>query len=359
MIKRRLSWADSLKGIAICMIVMIHANGAAVESAWRHFAQSGWSGVQIFFILSAFFTMTELKKQEVQDKDFLVGKWLVRRMMKLVPMYYFALLVGILFYRGQNVWLGSSMKLTFTNLLFHLLFLHTLIPYYSNSILWVEWYLGDFFLFSVFTCMIYKRVKSLKKSLLLVGISIPISLVVTNALCMVSPLPKADAYVWNGYVGTYSPIKQFPAWTLGFLLFFLMQNEKLCAIMEKSKKLRIALLIGVLLAIATLIGIHSDNTILFAFSYMILAYIISYFNIPIFDNVVWQYIGQKSYGIYLYHFFIILLIEKIHVFKNTTNFFLWLVKYVLVLILALLFTAMWERISKKIKQTVCCRRTER
>jgi peptidoglycan/LPS O-acetylase OafA/YrhL len=86
-----------------------------------------------------------------------------------------------------------------------------------------------------------------------------------------------------------------------------------------------------------------------------LAYSMSKVKILILDNKVWQFIGRKSYGIYLSHYLLMLMTEKIDIFRESTNLVVWMIKYILILFLSILTTIFWEKIESSVKQTICGR----
>lgn len=60
--KARISWIDSLKGIAICGIIMIHSGGADLPSLFGKIGNIGKNGVQLFFLISAYLSFISLER---------------------------------------------------------------------------------------------------------------------------------------------------------------------------------------------------------------------------------------------------------------------------------------------------------
>jgi peptidoglycan/LPS O-acetylase OafA/YrhL len=100
--KRMLS-LNMLRGLAALLIVVHHANsdvipdlpdlsGAAAFLLWR-IRNLGWSGIDLFFVLGAFF-MAGSMFADLNDRGHIsLGRYWMRRAIRIVPSYYVLLLV--------------------------------------------------------------------------------------------------------------------------------------------------------------------------------------------------------------------------------------------------------------------------
>lgn len=105
----RLPTIDFLRGIAILLVLGRHHpistdtgdgwNYLAV--AWHHW---GWTGVDLFFVLSGFLIGGLLFKEYLTSGSIQVGRFLKRRGFKIWPSYYIylAALTGIMYYDGRQ-----------------------------------------------------------------------------------------------------------------------------------------------------------------------------------------------------------------------------------------------------------------
>ncbi len=91
---------DALRAIAVFMVLGRHIliippdTPAFIKYAalfWRNF---GWIGVDLFFVLSGFLVSGLLFKEFKQNNRVSVGRFLVRRMLKLYPAFYVFLILG-------------------------------------------------------------------------------------------------------------------------------------------------------------------------------------------------------------------------------------------------------------------------
>ena len=59
--KPKMTWIDSLKGIAICGIVMVHSDTLGLPWLLEKIGDAGKCGVQLFFLLSSYLTFVSLE----------------------------------------------------------------------------------------------------------------------------------------------------------------------------------------------------------------------------------------------------------------------------------------------------------
>ena len=89
-----------------------------------------------------------------------------------MPLYYIAIIIGLYVYGfGSRYYLGSHNGISILNIVFHFFFLHGLSPYYVNSIIGVEWYIGVLFILYLISPFIYNKIKSLENAVFLFGVS--------------------------------------------------------------------------------------------------------------------------------------------------------------------------------------------
>lgn len=138
-----------MKGIAICSVIMAHTGANALPSILGMAGGNGNRGVQLFFVISGYLTFLSLQN----NKESVVGWW-VKKFIKLLPLYYIALIIST-FGGGQSAWLGSEGHISGLNFIAHLFLLHGFIPHYCNSIIGGEWYLGTLVIFYMLAPFLY------------------------------------------------------------------------------------------------------------------------------------------------------------------------------------------------------------
>ncbi|GIH13821.1 acyltransferase family protein [Rugosimonospora africana] len=112
---RRFPALDGLRAIAALMVVFFHFGGP-------HWARmSGWSGVQVFFVLSGFLITTLALREEDRAGRISLRAFYVRRVFRILPVYLvvLAVLVGVYHARDQLRSTGTLAAL----------------PYYASTVL--------------------------------------------------------------------------------------------------------------------------------------------------------------------------------------------------------------------------------
>ena len=89
----RITVFDSMKGLAILGVIMVHSGCSDMPGILGKIGGEGGSGVQIFFIISAFLMFSSLDKIRLNGKN--TGRWLAKKLLTLLPLYYLAVLASI------------------------------------------------------------------------------------------------------------------------------------------------------------------------------------------------------------------------------------------------------------------------
>jgi peptidoglycan/LPS O-acetylase OafA/YrhL len=103
---------DFLRGVAILAVMAYHFHTVPVQNPVAHGFESvakraGWIGVDLFFVLSGFLVGGLLVQELLKTDGLRIGRFLLRRMMKIWPAYYIYLLFQIALRRhplGTFVW---------------------------------------------------------------------------------------------------------------------------------------------------------------------------------------------------------------------------------------------------------------
>ncbi len=136
---------DVLRGLAIVMVLFNHLepftvpmlpalSGPAGYVYW-HVKSIGWTGVDMFFVLSGFLISGLLFKELEQTGRLHLPRFWVRRAFKILPSYW--LLLAVLAFTGATHWLaaGSAASLA-RSLAEHLLFAQNYLAHNPNGPTW-------------------------------------------------------------------------------------------------------------------------------------------------------------------------------------------------------------------------------
>ena len=94
----RLHGLDNLRAFAILFVFLFHSNRWFEHPDWFLKAfQFGWTGVDLFFVLSGFLISSQLLAQIKTDSRFSMKAFYIKRMFRILPVYYFVLIIYFLF----------------------------------------------------------------------------------------------------------------------------------------------------------------------------------------------------------------------------------------------------------------------
>lgn len=357
-------WIDSFKGIAILAVMLIHYSiGGITNELFTRVVNSGAKGVQLFFIISAYLIFWSLDRNEVSGikQSF---QWIFRKILKLIPLYYVGIIVHLFLLGGSSYWLGSLPGVSALNILSHILFLHGFYPYFCNSILNVEWYIGVLAMLYTIAPLLHKYIKGLPQA----ACAFLITLVIGNYLPLLeshSLIP--DEYVWGNFVGNFNILAQAPAIIFGVVLYFLLNSKRYDSIemvrLKGNWKISWCVLLFSLFVIYRLIegssfyGLSQLGLWSMAFGGVIISQVI--YENKLICNVFFAWIGRYSYGIYLFHYLLIMKLPKMTI---SNKYLSWIVNYAIILVLSLslsmLLTYIQSLISRKAGM-LCRRKRER
>lgn len=339
MADRRMTWIDSLKGVAILGVVMIHSGGAAMPSLLGRVGNIGKNGVQLFFLLSAYLSFKSyaryICKVDNTKKSNVI--WVANKLIRLLPMYYLALIVyGIYFsFIGENY-------VSIGNIFAHVTFIFGFFPRYCNSLIGVEWYLGTLIIFYLLVPFLYKLINSLEKSLMWVILGGIICCAVnlmsdklTNIYC--------NTYDYISYFGTFWIFVQLPVLLLGIMMYHLLESDILKQVKYKKYMSYVLLIFAVCMMMGMILERNKilgySNEMLFGicfFSCAISQYLHKSFFI---DNSLLRFLGKYSYPVYLFHILIIKLYKR-YVPIIVDNLVVdWIILYIGTIIFTLLLSA--------------------
>jgi len=95
---------DGLRSLAVLLVISTHAgqiwtglNGQSSSFLKLPFVQGGWVGVDLFFCLSGFFIGRQLWKEYLNTKTILPIKFIMRRGLRIWPLFYTVLILNGLY----------------------------------------------------------------------------------------------------------------------------------------------------------------------------------------------------------------------------------------------------------------------
>lgn len=329
---------NSLKGIGILGVVLVHCGLGRTEGILASIAANGARGVQLLFIINAFLIFYSLSKIEFSKAGLL--NWYIRKFVRIIPLYWFFTLLHLLvFGLGERYWLGPLPKVSLLNILCNMLFLHGFYPYYTNSIN-TNWFMADLAIFYLLAPLLYKLINSLERAVIALLLITPAGYILMHfALCR--NVLSVDT-IWADYVNILSFPSELPIMLLGILAYYVTQKCMQC----KYKMLlsSAALVFGLFCILSLVMGkdyFMVFNNI-FSFGVVLTIIFIGQMTKPmkLINNGFFVLFGKHSYGIYLSNIFLVSFTDKIFG-KGVIQA---LVRYVVVVIGSLLIAVITEKV---------------
>ena len=347
---RRLFYLDLLKGFAMIGVLLTHFCQLVGSPNWgiSLMASIGSRCPQLFFLVSSFLTWASFEKSSFV-KGGNIMEFYKKKFSRLAPLYYVCLFFASVF---------PVMKLANWNMLdivSHLTFTNGLFPEYINK--WnVEWYIADLALFYVMAPFLYKIAGNLKKSLLTLAVVTLINIaftIITNILFSTQIALNAQ---YEMFFHTFCIINQLPVLLMGVVLYYFQKGVLNSEIKVRKIIVCMSIVLGVVLFL--FFTFHLNKRVLtssfvagllFSFPFALLSSHKQEHNLRRFPNLAKFicFMGKHSYGIYCFHYIIIrFFVEKTFFFSNISNFFLWILAFVCVLVFSCFSGAIGEKYIK-------------
>lgn len=306
--KAKYHWVDAMRGYAILLVILIHSSQTFyIGSFLKKIADSGYLGVQLFFIMSSFTLYNSYGKRIDFEVENIKRNFFIRRYFRIAPYYYCATIIYLI-YRI----LIKSESLQTNNLIANFTFTNGIYLPANNGIPPGGWSVGIEMLFYLMIPVLYKYINSLKKALLFFVLTLAFSVIINQLF--IKAISNFIISLWSdvndGVFYFWLPF-QLPFFILGIALYFINKE------MIFSFKIGQFFLLG---SIALFFGINSLNfTVKFQDFVIRKEYIIGFVfvffaigtyttNSKIIINDLIRKIGVVSFSLYLNHFLILYII---------------------------------------------------
>ena len=315
----RLNGLDHLRALAIILVLLFHYKRLYPHPAWINgIEQLGWTGVDLFFVLSGFLISSQLFKELKKDNTISLRTFFIKRFFRIIPLYWIILAAYFIFpYIHEKEALPPLWKfLTFT---------HNFASDFSNfGTFFQVWSLcveEHFYLFFPLSLILLNKWKLFKNSywvllgLFLFGFALRLFLWNTQ----IEPFGAEGLSNWGRiiYAPTYNRLD-------GLLVGVAIAavHQWLPNVWEKlSKYANTWLITGILLMIVAYFfwtDLANFNTTIFGFPMVAIAYGFMIVGVLSPKSILYQWssktthlIAILSYGIYLSHKAVIIVAQDI------------------------------------------------
>ncbi|MGV3613612.1 MAG: acyltransferase family protein [Fluviicola sp.] len=310
---------NTLRFFAAFLVVLHHAESLrkdhGLQNHLRDYGlfQNGANAVSFFFVLSGFLITYLLLKEREAKNDISVKQFYIKRIFRIWPLYFLMVLIGAIIQPYFIEWFNIPYEMPYTigeTWYYFVFFVPGMVNYFFGSnLLEPLWSIGVEEVFYLIWAPLFKWFKKYVLALLLSVIAFKLILISINTFWT---LPGILSYVIR--------IHQFEAMAIGGLGAYLVYHygKQINASWIYSIPAQISLYSLILVFIVFGANIQSpiwlfffENNIVSAivpnalFLYLIIGVSVVDKNLFTLENRVFSYLGEISYGIYMFHLLIL------------------------------------------------------
>lgn len=325
---KKYEYIDSLRGIAVLMVLMVHVGNFFKVPTTEYFPPllydiiyGGRIGVQLFFIISAFTLMFSFERRNSEKNS--LWNFYIRRFFRIAPMYYLAIVAITIYYirlDNQNMeMIGSPWYVS------NFLFLNTITPYWIKTIVPGGWSISVEFLFYMIFPLIASRIKNVNMS----AIALCTSLIVATVFMYTT---KDEFFFFQFDFHKLNFIHQLPVFFMGIFVYWLTKES------YTQVKNRTWFLFIVVLFLFTYM--NAPYYFFYTIIFCTLIFILQRKQYRLLCNKWFSKIGRLSFSMYIIHFFVIIMMNflKIAHIIPVTNLFTSIINYILLYIVIFTFS---------------------
>ena len=301
----KLPHIDAIRGVAILMVVFVHAAQAhgKVGTSFDLLARYGQMGVQLFFVASAYTLCLSAERRRGESQPWL--KYALRRVFRLAPMYYLgiglyaALALGGAF--AANPHAPAAADYTRANVAANVLILHGSYAPANNVIVPGGWSIGTEVAFYAVFPLLFAGLRRVGHS----GLSRIIFVLATvafsqGALLLVAPFGAA---VDNGNFYYYHLVTQLPVFAIGMAYYYASRAPRRYSVVYDLLAVA-GLSLGAVGLWGLYIGhLYSVIPVVSALSFAALMEV--YRKVPALSLPWLTRLGRVSYSVYIVHFAVV------------------------------------------------------
>ena len=307
----RLGAVDSLRGIAILMVVFAHTAGWVVPTApWlKQVAEVGPRGVQLFYVVSAFSLFLSYANRKA-DGDFSYGAYFIRRLARIAPMFWIAVALNVAIYGlAPRYWAPHG--LTWSDVALTVFFANGFKPDAITSVVPGGWSVAVETSFYLLLPIFFATVRSMRGAIAAAAICLIAGTFACEWYVATYQADYPEATKWLPYAfawGLWLP-SQLPVFALGIVLFYLRGT------IPQSRSTTVFWLALAVYLLAASARAPADGFtrihVTAAVGLMFLSLAVMNGDIRVLNNRALQLIGKVSFSIYLLHMTILSIAHKL------------------------------------------------
>lgn len=347
----KLGYIDALRGIAVLGVILVHTSGQLkMNGIISNITSLGAKGVQLFFFISAFTLFLSFNKRK--NKEFFpVSNFFIRRFFRIAPLYYLA----ILYYIIQSYFLNNI--ISFKEIALNFTFTHGFSPQFINSLVPGGWSIAVEMAFYVTVPLLVSKINNLNKAFLFLLFSLILRYLFTQYFALHPVNNDLTLNANANYLYWYLP-NQLPCFAFGILFYFTTLSTKKIILKKITFNISSIFLSSLFLSLFLfekyiLKSSFFDLNFIFCITCYFLATLLNDNTFSFLVNKITILIGKYSYSMYITHFIVLFISEKL--FTINTTFFYFIVYYVLIVIISFMVSIITYNLIEEKAQLICKR----
>lgn len=289
--KKRITLFDSLRGLAMIGIFMVHnINMQSVfkdGGFWRDFFSNGNLGVEITYLIAAYFFTIGFKKKSCS-----IFAYYAKLFARILPLYWVAMFANWWIHYHWSIDFDYSLPHFFA----HMFLLNGFSPKCFNSIFLGSGYLGILMIMWILSGAVNSFVRNKEQAFVTTVVSYVVTWSISRHLVLYSTVALNQPYIidWFNYLA-----RGINSFSLGILLYYILKEEY-----EFNRGLVWLVSLASIFYIG--VGMYSNQISSEVFLIFVAIIIIVNYKkgIWIIDNVIFRTIGYFSFEIYITHVFL-------------------------------------------------------
>jgi len=300
----RYEFLDALRGFAILGVIALHSASMTGQSfAGIPYAQAGASGVQLFFVISAFTIFLTLDRAKSREKH-VFRNFFIRRFFRILPMFW----VAALFYSfapGREVY-EEPFAPGFVSYALTLVLQHGWDPYSINSVVPGGWSIAVEATFYLMAPVLFLLLRDWQRALLFffaaailcVTLNLALTYGVAHQLVFVTVHPQLVHFFQQRWFPS-----QLPVFACGVLAYRLWQKLPPGFGTRRNGLILLAAAAFVINASVASGGLALlPEQVCFSLGFLLLMLALAAYACPPLVNTATCLLGRVSYSFYLMHF---------------------------------------------------------
>lgn len=305
---RKYDYIDTIRGIAILGVVLVHATQWVHPSSefFTLVGREGQMGVQLFYLASALTLFLSMNARQHQESRPLL-KFFIRRFFRIAPLFYLGIVLYVA-YSGLSprYWAPAGLEWWFIPLT--AVFLHGWHPETINSVVPGGWSIAIEMTFYLMVPFLFARLTNIRVALMALLATTVLSAVLAPLVQdLLKPYYHPNHYFLIEHFTVYWFFAQLPIFIMGVVVYHYVKEHP-----YKDRMLGWFLLLSSLLVFtASLTATTYQNIIprhlLYGLGFVLLVLGLHFAPTKLLVNRVTTTIGKLSFSIYLNHFIVLYL----------------------------------------------------